>query len=346
MKMPDLKKILTLNKQTKIILSIILAVLCLLCFAIINFYFNTPETNENTVQESTSADDKLEIYMSKNGFYGVTDNEGNEIISPMWNSITALPNGNFIASSIMNNEEVYGIIDNEENVIAAFAYSEIRYIEDNLIIGKICDSGHYILMRNDGSLYTDKTWNSYDISGESNIVLSKNRSKYNASISGGKIVFKSFEFKESAASVPITFKSGTDGFEGYISADDFEKTAKIIAEYIAALSDGNKESIKNLTSPEYYEKIIPVEIIGRTIINISDAVTAPVHNEAGCVSYYTEFTVEYSYADGNAEEIEAVYTGENQTEENPSNKFLFTVITEKTSDGIVIISSSECKEKK
>lgn len=326
------KRIIMLSRQTKIIASVILALICLLCFAIINFYFGPHDDYESNLPDNVISDEGIEIFRDKNGLYGVRDNEGNEIISSSWDSIEALADGHFIVSCKMNNEEAFGIIDNEENVITAFAYSEIRIIDKNIIIGKVCDTGHYILMRNDGSLYTDNEWDSYDISGN-DIVLSKNRSKYNAVISGGKILFKSFEIKRSVGTFPVSFKSDTADFSGYISCSSFEKTAQTVSDYMCALADGEKSAILALTSAEYYADIVPVEIIGRTISNVFDAVISPVFNEDGSVSYKTSFTVEYSFADDSAE------NDLNEEDEELSNKFGFVIQTKKISDGSVIITS-------
>lgn len=342
MKTQGQKKIIMLSKQTKIIASIILAVICLLCFAIISFYFGSHDDYESNLPNNAASDEKLEIFRSKNGFYGVADNDGNEIISPSWNSIAVLPDGNFIVSCIMNNEEAFGIIDNEENVITAFAYSEIRSIDTNIIVGKVCDTGHYILIRSDGSLYTDDEWDSYDISGN-DIVLSKKRSKYQAVINGGKIIFKSFDIKQSIGKFPVSFKSDASDFSGFLSSKAFEKTAEAVSKYTSALADGDRNTLQTLTSSEYYESIVPVEIIGRTISNASDAVIYPIQNTDGSVVYSTEFTLEYSFAEDNSPENNndeiSVNSQSESDEQSQSNKFRFTIETEKTNNGSVIITS-------
>lgn len=326
-----------LNKREKFVVPLLLIVLCIFCFAVINFYFNTAEKSVNNTPEMQVADENTDslnykIFKDKKGLYGISDYNNNEIISPQWNSIETVSDECFIVSQKINGSQVFGMIDNEENVISAFAYSSLEYVETGLIIGKVAGSGSCMLIKPDGTFYIDDDWDSYSISSD-NVTLSKNRNKYHAEINNGKFEFTSMEIKESVNAKIIAFITDFDNYSGMVSHKVIDEIADKSAKYIEAVENDDKVAIRDTTSLEYYTEILPVEYLGRPIESISDAVIS-LSDGGDKTIYEAAFKLKYI-----AEKTSDIYSEYAETDIPEETSLNFVISMEKNTDGSMIINS-------
>ncbi len=339
-----------MNKRLKITIPVFLALLCIICLCITGLFSDYPDsTGQNNGQNNFSdISDEYRIFQNQSGLFGINDAAGNEIISPQWNSITPISDECFIISKKINGSEIFGMIDSDENVISAMAYDSLFYDEkNNLIIGKPQGSKSCMLIKRDGSLYTDTAWDSYEIS-ENNIILSKNRSKYYASFSNNEIKFTSFKLLRSCAGISFSFSGDFSEYNGKVSYKTVEHMADTASAYINAVSMNDHTAIRNTTSAEYYSDIIPPEYLGMNVKNISDAVIS-INNSEIPVSYTVSMKIDYAKPNVVAETTVPAYSYQYaQTSETTSlpvstdeeiSTADFVITMEKDKSGFMIVKS-------
>jgi hypothetical protein len=321
-------------------------VICIFCISAVSFYSETSQViSENPSEQNSDiyGNNDYKIFRDKKGFYGVSDLNGNQIVLPQWNSIKAVSNEYFIVSRIIDNAEVFGMIDREENIITPLAYSSLELAGRNVVAGKPQNSNEYIILRNNGTLYVDETWDSFSISGNE-IILSKNRSKYYTVISDDRLEFISFELVRAVSGKPFTFTADFSNYSGNISYKDINEMADKSVKYIEALSADDKSALRDTTSFEYYTDIIISEYLGKSVNKVSDAVINAERVDKITI-YSVNMKVNYVFA---AETSESLYTTaydemnsavetEEYSETEKSVEFIISF--EKSSDGSMIINS-------
>ncbi len=338
-----------LNKRLKITIPVFLALLCIICLCVTGLFSDYPDnTGQNNAQSNPSdISDEYKIFQNQNGLFGINDATGNEIISPQWNSITRVSDECFIISKKINGSELFGMIDSDENVISAIAYESLFYDEkNNLIIGKPQGSNSCMLIKKDGSLYTDTAWDSYEIS-ENNIILSKNRSKYYALFSDNEIIFTSFKLLRSCAGISFSFSGDFSKYDGKISYKTVEHMADTASSYIHAVAMNDHFAIRNTTSAEYYSNIIPPEYLGMNIKNISDAVIS-INNSEIPVSYTVSMKIDYEKPYEVTETTATQYSYQYSQTSEPVSQIVedkeintadFVITMEKDKSGFMIVKS-------
>ncbi len=326
-----------LNKRLKITLPVLLALLCIVCLCITSILsdFSEKTSNDVNLNETDSVSSEYKIIQEKSGLYGIKDSSGSQIISSQWNSINIVNEECFIVSKKLNGSEFFGIIDSKENILSALAYENLYQIAPNIIIGKPHESNSSLIMRTDGSMYTDTYWDSFTIdSDKKNIELSKNRNKYYAKIQDNELVFHSFRFLRSCKNISFSLSSDFSQHKGNVSFKTAEQMADVATAYIEAVSLNDSIAIRNTTSAEYYSNIIPPEYMGMNINAINDAIIKISNNNAYNV-YEVSMKIDYTKTH-NTETSQYVQTSE-ITEKTGTADFKITM--EKNSDGFIIVKS-------
>lgn len=335
-----------LNKRIKLFAPVFMIVLCICCIAAVSFYSGTSQViSENPSEQNTDiyGNNDYKIFRDKKGFYGVSDLNGIQIVEPQWNSIKAVSDEYFIVSRIIDNAEVFGMIDREENITAPLAYSSLEIISKNLIAGNPQNCSEYILLKNNGTLYVDESWDSFSISGNE-IVLSKDRSKYYTIISDDRLKFVSFELIRAAAGKTVKFTADFNNYNGNISYKNIEEIADKSVKYIDAMADDDKSAIRDTTSLEYYTNIIMTEYLKKSVNKISDAAIkaektdkSTVYSVSMKVNYLIEKETSEPLYTETYDNINSVIETEEYSETEKSVEFIISF--EKDADGSMIINS-------
>ncbi|WP_303836739.1 WG repeat-containing protein [Ruminococcus flavefaciens] len=122
-----------MNKQTRLIVSVLFIGIIVLAVAITRFYSRTEKSavsnGSQTIIEKKLGFDSAgnRAFQNSEGLVGIIDSSEHVIVSPEWQTIKFTSNSDrCIASKHLHNKEMYGCIDYEGNIVVPFVYSDIK----------------------------------------------------------------------------------------------------------------------------------------------------------------------------------------------------------------------------
>ena len=159
-----------MNKHSRIIVILLLAVLVLLGTAITLFYIDVGKdarsTEDNTSLSGNSQhENSARVFKDSNGLCGLEDSNGTVILEPEWTELVPIGNSFFKAKLLTRADSLYGVIDSEGDVTVPFVYEDIERQSDYIYAAELKDTGQYLFYGNDFSLLLPHAADSYYMEG-------------------------------------------------------------------------------------------------------------------------------------------------------------------------------------
>lgn len=299
-----------MNKRTRLIVSLLFAVIIILAAAIIKFYVSVPDNtlsteNQAEIVKTFETDNYGNVIFSDGkGGFGIT-NSGKIIVSPEWHELSFAGDGICIASRKISGKLLYGCIDFEGNIILPFIYSSItKYDVGNLIVycAESSSDGLYVLYNKNFMPLFRQSWNSCSF-GDEEIELSDKAGIYKYSVSSGEMLFKTASLSGDVMGFPYSLNIYSRVLLSKLSVPVIEKMVYDAGKYIEYSYTEKQEAMSGVDY-QNIDKFIPLfkndkKIISKKFLGISDMHIYAIRPEKGMTRYEVSVTsdTEITYTD-------------------------------------------------
>lgn len=187
-----------MNKRTRLVVSMLFAVLIILAAAITRFYVVFPEKNDPRDKQPEIAalletdDNGCSVFRSESGEVGIL-RSGRVTAAPEWKELTFAGDGRCIAGKKLGGRVLYGCIDYEGNVTVPLVYQSIAKHKvggQELYIAESPDRMAVVVYDGDFQPCFRNGWKSCTV-GESEITLTDDLGSYVYTVTSGGMLFKS-----------------------------------------------------------------------------------------------------------------------------------------------------------
>ncbi len=203
-----------MNRNMRLVVSVLFIVIIVLAVAITRFYSKTEKTAYNGAAQpsvdkqirSGSDADGNRIFQDGSGLFGIIDSSERIIVSPEWNDIAFTDGRYCTASKRLKNRELTGCIDYEGNITVPFVYSGIEpaaFPERKLFFATTADDGSCAVYDENFTPCFPCTWKNCRADGE-NLILETGQGTYKYRVSASGIEFKEASVKCIAGDI-LTF---------------------------------------------------------------------------------------------------------------------------------------------
>lgn len=299
-----------MNKRTRLIVSLLFAVIIVLAAAIIKFYVSVPENTRSTENQAeivrTFESDSFgnTIFSDGNGGFGI-ENAGKIVVSPEWNELYFADDRICIASKKIGGKLLYGCIDFEGNVILPFIYSSITdYTVRNLIVycAESSADGSYVLYNKNFMPMFRQPWESCSF-GDDEIILSDKNGIYTYSVNSGEMLFKTASLSGDVMGFPYSLNIYSRVLLSKLSVAMIEKMVYDAGKYLEYSYTEETEVMKNVNCRNI-EKFVPLfssdeRVVSKKLLGITDMHIYAVRPENNMTRYEVSVTAdtEITYTD-------------------------------------------------
>ena len=246
-----------MNKNTRLIVSVLFIFIIVLAVAITRFYSGSEKIAYNDASQP-DVEDVVEydpetgncIFRTGDDLFGIKDANNRVIVSPEWSDLRFTKSGFCIASKhLSNNKDLYGCIDYEGNITIPFVYSDIReekfyiYSKDKtdpqpsryLFIAKTNNDNDYVVYDSSFKPCFSQAWKKYKTDGAT-LDLYTNKGEYSYIVSASDIKFDSASVENMIFNKSIQYRvnvvNGKNDLLSDFSVSMMEKMTKDLGKYI------------------------------------------------------------------------------------------------------------------
>ena len=278
-----------MNKQTRLIVSLLFIGIIVLAVAITRFYSRTEKSadsqkSQNDIEKRLNFDSSdNRAFKNGEGLVGIIDSSERIIVSPEWESIRFTNNKDrCIASKRIRGKELFGCIDYEGNIVVPFVYSNIDLIssaERVIYIAHAADKKSSVVYNSDFSPCFSRAWDSCEYnSGE--LTVTAGSGSYTYLVKNSVFVFKnavitgealkcdySINVKASGLTVPMIEKIN-ENVKKYIEFA-YERDAKKAENLLSEMDISSKEDFHCLFPDE--KRVTTKKLLGLSDITVTSA---------------------------------------------------------------------------
>ncbi|MBQ9898597.1 MAG: hypothetical protein IJM44_03975 [Ruminococcus sp.] len=164
-----------MSKHTRLVVTILFAVMIVLAVAITRFYVGTRGSSsgkkeQGSIERYLSAPDGdgSRIFEDKNGLCGIADSSGRVTAAPEWVELSFAGSGKCIASRRVGGRILTGCIDYEGNAVVPFIYSSIEKYSpagQTFFIARSDTDGSCVVYSDDFDPLLGGAWDGAELSG-------------------------------------------------------------------------------------------------------------------------------------------------------------------------------------
>ena len=271
-----------LNKHTKLIISLLFAVLIIFAFAVTRFYFSVPDEtggkgNQDIVATRLNSDsDGNTIFGTGDGHYGLIDSQGRVFVAPEWTELNFAGDDRCIASKNIGGRTVYGCIDYDGNIIVPFVYSKIteRRVEQyDFYTAENADSGETVVYDSSFVPCFRRAWEGCTFDG-SEMKLTSGKNSYIYTITPEGFPFTGASLSGEALSCGYDIDVTSRVLLSKLTVPMLEKMTADVGTYLEYAYTGDDDLLSKLTSGSRtgFLQLFPEEhkILDKKLKGISD----------------------------------------------------------------------------
>lgn len=293
-----------LSKHTRLIATVLFAVIIVLAVAITRFYMSAPD--DNVIGKSSAdierivstAEDGSRIFQDSSGSFGIVDAAERLIVAPEWQELKAAGENCCIASRNIGDENLWGCINYEGDMVVPFIYSSIirREVGGLELYTAECKSdGTTVVYSSSFVPFLGRSWQSCSISSEE-LTLSSEMGSYTYYVSGGDLLFKRASVSGEALGCDYTVDIVSRVLLSKLTVPMIEKMTAGAGSYIEFAFSGNDELLSELTtgSRAGFSQLFPEDhkILSKKLLGISDVFIYAKRSEDGRPHYLVTVTAE------------------------------------------------------
>ncbi|MCD7811845.1 MAG: hypothetical protein LUG91_08360 [Ruminococcus sp.] len=249
-----------MNKHTRLLVSVLFAVIIVLAVGITRFYMNVSNDtgssgNTADVAEIIDSDsEKNQIFIDTNGFYGILNASGYVIVSPEWNELSFIGGEMCLASRTISGKLLTGCIDYEGNAVVPFIYKSITEYsyEDCVFYAAETDSdGSCVIYDENFDPCFMRSWDSCTVS-ENNLILQSGECSYTYSLGESGFTCTLADINGSAADVSFSLNISSRLLLSKLNSFMLEKVAESISDYLEFAVSGDQTYLADITDLNNY----------------------------------------------------------------------------------------------
>ncbi len=245
-----------MSNQAKFLISILFIAVIILCAGLTRFYFDVTKNTDNTDDEDMVVSvmkkyaNGMQVFESKNGYYGLLDSEGAIIIEPEWMEFLAVTDRMAIVSRRIQGEVLIGGVDFEENVILPFAFRSMEKITDHYYIGTVSEDDSCIIFNANFEPMFQNGWNHAKYDNDI-LILEKDNGRFSYYIAEETPIFRKVQMKCRIGSEELNWNISNRIYLSTLRPDDFIRINSCVSDYIDMLINHDFEKLSEITSDEY-----------------------------------------------------------------------------------------------
>lgn len=309
-----------MNKHTKIVISVLFAVIILLSVGITRFYINNisydTESNGSDIEiirEIDEDDAGNRIFEDASGLYGIADINDRIIVSPEWTELEFAEKNICIASKRIGSRMLTGCIDYEGSIIVPFVYKNIipcSISKDfDFYIAETDLDSTCVVYNSDFIPFFMRSWDGYTVDDNSITLQSGNNSF--VYLRGEKeFVCRNAVLNGNVLNADYTMDVYSQLLLSKLDSCMLEKISETVSYYIDYAFTGNKSSLLKLGSPEKFKTLFPDEknITSRKLIELPSVFIYSDKDEKGELRFNVSITaktrIRYMNEEDNLDTIE------------------------------------------
>lgn len=307
-----------MNKHTKILVSVLFAVLIILSAAITRSYVDLPQnTSDSDKQTSIAAiiendDSGYSVFRSENGKVGIVQS-GRIVAAPDWEELSFAGDGNCIASKKIGSRILSGCTDYEGNVTVPLVYSEIKHItaqDKSFYLAKSADNGSFVLYDENFDPCFRHSWESCSVSGN-DITVTQGNSTYVYSPAPEGLLFRSANLSGEIMDCGYDLNIYSRVLLSKLSSAMIEAMMRDTEKYFRYAFTGDEELLSTISGGgrSSFSKLFENDerIVSRKLANISNIYIYSVSSSDGSpvfeVSVSADVEITYSGSSGKNEKL-------------------------------------------
>lgn len=302
-----------MNKHTRLVASLLFAVIIILAAAITRFYLSVPDNIVNKSSQTeivrrlgTDSSGNF-IFSDGSGKYGVADREERIIVAAEWQELDFTDAGRLIASQKIGGRSLYGCIDYEGNAVVPFIYRSIKRAGTDrypLYIAEYGSDGSCVVY--DGGFIPcfRRVWSSCE-ADDGEIVLTDESGAFTYDVSADGLLFKRASVAGETMGCGYSLDIYSRVLLSKLDADMIEKMTYSAGKYAEFAFTGDDELLSEITtgSRSGFIQLFPDDhrLLSKKLIDMTDLHIYSVKSESGEQRYETVFTAktELTYTDEN-----------------------------------------------
>lgn len=313
----------SLNKHTKLVVSVLFAVIVILAVGITRFYLNVSR-NTGSSNDSTEVVRKLDIdadgnriFEDASGMYGIVDNRNRIIVAPEWLELTFADGNSCIASKRIGGRLLTGCINYEGNITVPLIYRNVTKHKTETFTFYIAEAD------SDGSctIYNEnfkpcfmQAWDSAEV-GDSEITLTRGSGTYIYTIGETDFICKKVIVAGQASRKDFELSIYSRVLLSKLDFTDFNKIVSATGSYLEYAFSGDSSTLENeeIINLVSFSELFPEEtrITRKTLNNITDIFIYSEKSESGAETYVVSVTVNadinYKNDSGSLEKLSGDY---------------------------------------
>lgn len=315
-----------MNKHTRLLATLLFAVIIILAVAITRFYRNdTGDTGVGggsvdvaKLLETDSAGNR--IFQDSSGSCGLIDSSERLIVAPEWQELKFAGEDRCIAAKRIGGRTLWGCIDYEGDVSVPFIYSSIIRREVGgleLYTAESAEDGTTVLYSSSFIPFSGRAWQSCALRSDE-LTLSSAVGDYIYCVSGGELLFKRATVSGSVMGKDYTVDIVSRVLLSKLTVPMIEKMTAGAGSYIQYAFTGDDEMLSKLTtgSRAGFSQLFPEDhkILSKKLMGISDVYIYEKRSEDGRPHFLVTVTADteigYSDETGQKKSLRGEYKAE------------------------------------
>lgn len=309
-----------MNKHTKVVISVLFAVIILLSVGITRFYINNisydTESNGTDIEIIRKIDEDEagnRIFEDASGLYGIADINDRVIVSPEWTELEFTEKNVCIASKRIGGRMLTGCIDYEGSIIVPFVYKNIIPCSINedfdFYVAETDLDSTCVVYSSDFIPFFMRSWDGY-IVDDNSITLKSGNNNFVYSYGENGFICRNAELNGNVLNADYSIDVYSQLLLSKLDSCMLEKISETVSDYIDYAFTGNENSLLKLGGPEKFKTLFPDEenITSRKLIDISSVFIYSDKDENGDLRFNVSITVEtrirYKNEEGDLDTIE------------------------------------------
>ncbi len=309
-----------MNKHTRLVVSVLFAVIILLAVGITRFYVDVSKRTADK-GNTTEIIQKLEgdsngnrIFEGEASLYGVVDSNDKIIIYPEWTELAFAGENYCIASKRIGGRMLTGCIDYEDNTVVPFIFRNItKHSQGNFIfyVAESDSDSSCVIYDKSFTPCFMRSWESCSII-DGKLILGNGSNKFTYTFGENGFTFVKAELSENDFTLNIDSRL----MLSKLSCTMLETISARVADYLNYAFNEDEECLNRLADSVNPANFTPIfhtddKIINKRLNGLSDvyvySVKADNGEESYAVSLLADTTIVYISAEGVAKSITASY---------------------------------------
>ncbi len=310
-----------MSNQAKFLISLLFIAAIILCAGLTRFYFDVTKNTDNADEQDMivsilqTYDNGMQVFESKNGYYGMLDSEGAVIIEPEWMEILTVTDRMALVSRRIQGEVLIGGVDFEENVILPFAFRSMERITDSYYIGIVAEDESRIIYNADFEPLFQNGWSnaSYD---NGILMLEKEGGKFSYYIAENDPIFRRVQMNCSIGGEELNWNISNRIYLSSLRPDDFIRINSCVSAYIDMLINNDFDKLTEISSEEHIGGLRKMDLFQDIVFEKITGFSFMAENSKDeTKTYKFSFTIEYHknspvQSEPDASEVTEVSTSE------------------------------------